>query len=72
MQPHLVATANSRSRSSEEAAEEFLAGGVAVGGVDEGDPQVQEAVEEALYLLEGRPIADTSRSESMAADLEGR
>ena len=53
----------------ETAADELLAAGVAVGGVDEGDAQVREAVEEGLHLFEGG-AADARRPEAVAADLE--
>jgi hypothetical protein len=44
--------------------------GVAIGRIDEGDAQIQQAVEKGFNPFEGSAIANASSTESMATDLE--
>ena len=55
---------------SEIAADQLFAPGVAVGGVDEGDAEIEEAVEQVFNLIEGDAVADASRAKPMAADFQ--
>ena len=54
----------------EVAADQFFTWGVAVGGVDKGNAEIEEAVEQVFNLLEGGAVADARRTQTMAADFQ--
>ena len=56
--------------AAEDAAEELFAFGVAVRRVDEGDAELEETVQQGLYLLERSAVPDAGGAEAETGHLE--